>query len=424
MLDRRTPPQIKKVEKIDFLQPEKRKLRNGVEVLGFNTGSQEVVQIELVFSAGSKFSSKEILAQFTSKMIGEASTKFKPGQIMDQIDFYGAFLESSSGKEITNVSLFTLVKQMDEVLPVFAEAILNAQFPEKELKTYLARGKQKFTIENEKVGFRCRNLFSEILFKGHPYSGLITENLYDEIEASDLVEFYRDNFQKGEFFIVVAGNYPDTLYDKLDTYFGNLGGTPPEYKLQELTSSKANAVYEEKEGAIQSGIRIGKIIDVEFGSDDYFKLKVLNTVLGGYFGSRLMSNIREDKGYTYGIGSSVSSLKEAIFFVISTEVGAEVTNQALEEIYKEIRQLRNELILENELEMVKNYMLGSLLKGSDGPFLMAEKFKSVYLRNSDLSYYDRYIHLINSVNAVELKEIANKYLMENSFLEVVVGQKK
>jgi zinc protease len=213
------------------------------------------------------------------------------------------------------------------------------------------------------------------------------------------------------------------LYSQLEKEFGSLPFGEKFRSAQIITTSKAEKVYEEKEGAIQSGIRIGKVLDVRFGTDEFFQLQILNTILGGYFGSRLMSNIREDKGYTYGIGSAIASMEDAMFFFISTEVGADVTNAALIEVYFELNRLRDELVSEEELVMVKNYILGSMLKSSDGPFSMADKYKSVYLKGEDLSFYDRYISMINNVTSEKLLDVAKKYFDPKEMLEVVVGKK-
>ena len=206
----------------------------------------------------------------------------------------------------------------------------------------------------------------------------------------------------------------------------NLGVIPvgeKHKKLAKMITSKSEKVYEEKPGAIQSGIRIGRVLDVQYGSDEFFKLQIINTILGGYFGSRLMSNIREDKGYTYGIGSAIVSMEDAIFFFISAEVGADVTNETLQEVYFELNRLCDEMVPKEELLMVKNYMLGSMLKSSDGPFSMADKYKTIYLKGEDLSFYDRYISMINNVTSEELLIVAKKYFNPEEMLEVVVGKK-
>lgn len=423
MLDRITAPAIKTIDRIEFQEPEIRELSNGIKVLGFNLGSQEVVQIELNFFSGTKNVENNLIASYTSKMLGEASENFEEGKIMDQIDYYGAFLESSSGQDLSQITLFSLEKHLKSVLPIFSEVVNNPIFPEKILDIHLKNGKQKFHIQNEKVGFRCRNLFNQELLKDHPYGTAVTESSYDNVLSSDLTDYYKNNYHAANCFIVVAGKFTDSLYEELEKNFGKIEVKTKNSNLGRIRNSEPHKVFEQKEGAIQSGIRIGKLLDVEYGSTDYHKLKVLNTVLGGYFGSRLMANIREDKGYTYGIGSAVASFLEASFFVLSTEVGAEVTEAALNEIYKELEKIRETLIPEAELEMVKNYMLGDLLKSSDGPFSMADKYKSAYVKGMSLSYYDDYIHTINTITADELKEIANKYLSADSFLEVVVGNK-
>lgn len=423
MLDRITAPEIKETDKVSYIEPEIRSLSNGMKVLGFNIGSQEVIQLEFNFYSGSKYQDKSLIAGYVSKMIGEASLNYAPGEIMDKIDYYGAFLQSGSDRDMSHVTLFTIQKQLKHVLPVFAEALSNPTFPERELGIHLKNGKQNFKVENEKVGYRCRQLFSELLFENHVYGKMACEESYDELDSSMLLDFYKKMYSASNGLIVVAGKFEDSLYAELENEFGSLPVGESHRTSQIVTTSKAEKIYEEKEGAIQSGIRIGKVLDLTFGSDEFFKLQILNTVLGGYFGSRLMSNVREDKGYTYGIGSAIAAMEDAMFFFISTEVGADVTNAAIKEVYLELDRLREELVPVEELEMVKNYILGSMLKSSDGPFSMADKYKSVYFKGGDLSFYDRYISMINNVTSEELLAVAKKYFDPKEMLEVVVGKK-
>jgi predicted Zn-dependent peptidase len=423
MLDRVTAPETKATEKVSYIEPEVRTLSNGMKILGFNIGSQEVIQLEFNFHAGSKYQEKSLIARYVSKMIGEASSNYVSGEIMDKIDYYGAFLQSDSDRDMSHVTLFTIQKQLKHILPVFAEALLNPTFPERELNIHLKNGKQNFKVENEKVGYRCRQLFTELLFKNHAYGKFADETAYDELSASMLIDYYKKMYSASNGLIVVAGKFDDSLYSQLEKEFGVIPIGKNKIKSQKLISSKAEKVYEEKPGAIQSGIRIGRVLNVKYGSNEFFKLQIINTILGGYFGSRLMSNIREDKGYTYGIGSAIVSMEDAIFFFISAEVGADVTNETLQEVYFELNRLCDEIVPKEELLMVKNYMLGSMLKSSDGPFSMAGKYKKVYLKGEDLSFYDRYISMINNVTSEELFSVAKKYFNPEKMLEVVVGKK-
>ena len=154
---------------------------------------------------------------------------------------------------------------------------------------------------------------------------------------------------------------------------------------------------------------------------DYAGMQVLNTVFGGYFGSRLMSNIREDKGYTYGIGSSVVPLRKEGYFCISSEVGVDVRAAAVNEIYLELKRLRTELVPESELNLVRNYMLGSFQRNIDGPFSLADRFKSILTAGMGYEYYTRYLETIQNITAEELLRLASTHLHEDSLYELVVG---
>lgn len=423
MLNRTQAPQIQKINNIPFIEPEKHTLSNGINVFGFNTGSQEVVQIELILKFGQKHYEKPLAISTISNLVGEASEKYEPGKIIELIDYYGAFFESSCDGDKTHFALFTLTKHLDNVLPIFAEAILNPTFPERELNIYLKNSQQNFTTNREKTNFICRKKFNNILFNNHPYGKMVEEKDYDNITRQEILNYYKENLTVNNCKFFVSGKYDNKLYKKLENLFSIIPKTSIELpKFNKITTNLEGKHFIEKKNAIQSAIRIGKVLDVEFKSEDFFKLKILNTLFGGYFGSRLMSNIREDKGYTYGIGSGIASFEDAIFFFISTEVGKQVETQAIEEIYKELKIIITEKATEQELNIVKNYMLGSLLKESDGVFSIADRFKGVHLKGEDFGFYKRYIKTINNITANELLQTAQKYL-SNNLLEVVVGSK-
>ncbi|HRH66403.1 MAG TPA: insulinase family protein, partial [Bacteroidia bacterium] len=200
------------------------------------------------------------------------------------------------------------------------------------------------------------------------------------------------------------------------------GGAEANAPAPELSYTGGQKQFIEKEGAVQSAIRIGRRL-FNRNHPDYPGMAVLNTVLGGYFGSRLMSNIREDKGYTYGIGSALVSMKQEGYFFISTEVGADVTVPALTEIYKEIDLLKTELVEEEELAMVRNYMRGTFLKGIENAFHLADRFRSLHLHGLGYDYYQKYLEKVRTIQPDEIKALANKYLDSGAFYELVVGRK-
>lgn len=424
MLDRNIAPSIHKISSIPFPTPEKRTLSNGIPVHGFNIGSQEVVQIELVLKSGQKHSEQPLAISAMANLVGEASKKYSPGKIIELIDYHGAFFESSCDGDKTYFALFTLTKHLDKVLPIFAEAILNPTFPKRETEIYLKNSQQNFLTNKEKTNFICRKNFNHLLFKNHPYGKIVDEKDYDKVNQQDLINYHTQflNTQNCEFFI--SGNFDDELYNKLDFHFSSIPSKSSSIpKFEKVITNEGGKHFITKKDAIQSGIRIGKVLDVDFGSYDFFKLKVLNTVFGGYFGSRLMSNIREDKGYTYGIGSGIAAFEDASYFFISTEVGKDVTTAAVKEIYNELDEITSKKMSDKELETVKNYMLGSLLKESDGVFSIADRFKGVYFKGEDFSFYNRYMDVINSITPEELLNTAQTYFTNKNLLEVIAGDK-
>ena len=157
-------------------------------------------------------------------------------------------------------------------------------------------------------------------------------------------------------------------------------------------------------------------------NEDYIKLQILNTVLGGYFGSRLMKNIREDKGFTYGIGSAIIPLKNSAYFFISAETGSDVTFQAVEEIYKELRKLKEQPIPIEELDLVKNYKTGEIMRSLDGPFAISDLTKLTIQFDLDADYFSKYISVIRNITSSELQDLAIKYFNENDLYELIVGK--
>jgi predicted Zn-dependent peptidase len=311
-------------------------------------------------------------------------------------------------------------------LPYVSDIINDAIFPEKELTIYKQNNKQRLTVENEKVNSVARRKFNEMIFgEKHPYGYFTKIEDYDRLERSHLIEHHKNKYIPANCTIIISGLVKDDSINVLNKFFGKLQSTFDKMKNGQeyvITPFGNNKQVFEKENAVQSAIRIGMPF-FNRTHPDYPAMAVVNTIFGGYFGSRLMSNLREDKGYTYGIGSAIVSMKQNGYFFISTEVGAEVTKSAIDEIYSEFELMKEESVDAEELEMARNYMLGTFLKGIDGAFHLAERFKSVYLYGLDYTYYDRYLDKLRSIQADEIQELAKKYFDPARFYELVVGRK-
>jgi zinc protease len=278
-------------------------------------------------------------------------------------------------------------------------------------------------VSLQKNDFLAKKQFANALFGETTYGSNIGADDYDALDRADLTHYFRSAYKPGNCTIIVAGKFEDTEFRTLNQIMGRVWDNSDVSEINKFTFNKVAGrdIFIEKPDAIQSAIRMGALA-ITRSHTDFPGLQVLNCLLGGYFGSRLMANIREDKGYTYGIGSAVSSLKDAGYFFLATEVGTEVCQSALTEIEKEITLLKTELVKEEELDLVRNYMLGSMLGSLENAFSHADKFKNVYFSGLDYSYYDNYINTVRNISDEQLKELANRYLNTSDFTKVVVGK--
>jgi zinc protease len=427
MIDRTIIPQVNDIEQVSLIRASEKKLGNGIPVYTVNAGSQDLVRIELVFNAGFIVQPAPLISATVNDLLDEGTATMTAQQIADRIDYYGAFLETEVAHDEASVSLFTLNKYLGDVLPVVEELVKGPVFSGKELAVNLQNRKQKFIVSTQKVADMARKKFNQLLFgNNHPYGYFVQLEDYDKVFREQLVEFHGQHYRADDCRIIISGKVDDNAIKLLDKHFGGSDWTRKSpiknannYHI-DATQKGSHLVL--KEDALQSAIRIGKVM-FNKTHPDYLPMLVLSTVLGGYFGSRLMSNIREDKGFTYGIGSAMVSLKESGYFFIATEVGVEVTQKAIDEIYKEMRRLREEPVGMNELGLVRNYLLGSFLGSVDGPFALADRFKGILLYGMGYEYYDNYINAIKTTSPERLMELAQKYFKEEDMIELVAGKK-
>lgn len=426
MLNRTIAPPIK--DAIEFslnLKPcTKYVLANGVEVYAIDAGTQEVLQMEMVFYAGNSYETATGVAAATNQLLKNGTGSKTAFEINEAFEYYGGYCNRSCFNETALVSLHTLSKYLPELLPVIREMITDSVFPENELKIYKQNSKQKLSVNLKKCDFVANRLIDAYLYGSqHPYGKYSNAADYDAITTEQLKEHFNKYYANGSCIIFVAGKLPADLFEQLNTQFGSLNLKPANGKreakngLKPATEKKYRIQNDSK--GVQGAIRIATHFPNRH-HPDFTKMMVLNTVFGGYFGSRLMSNIREDKGYTYGIHSFVQNHLQESALMISTEAGKDVCEAAVAEIYKEMKILREELIGGEELLLVRNYLIGIILGDLDGPFHIISRWKNIILNNLDEQYFYNSVDTIKNISAEELKILANKYFAEENFYELVV----
>ena len=425
MLNRTIAPPI--IDSTDFnlkLKPyDLFHLDNGVPVYAINAGAQDVLQIEMVFYAGNFFEKNKGVAAATNFLLKNGTTTKTAFQLNEAFEYYGASMSRGCYNETSVLSLHTLSKHADKLLPVINDMLTNAVFPQEELEIFVQNSKQRLSVNLLKCEFVAGRKIEQLLYgEQHPYASFTNVKDLEALNIELIKEFYREYYLQGTCAIFIAGKLPGNIAQLLNENFGKLTLSKPDFTVDKILATPAiekKYRVENDANAVQGAIRIAQPFPNRH-HEDFKKVIVLNTVYGGFFGSRLMSNIREEKGYTYGIYSYLQNHMQESAWMISTEAGKDVCEATIEEVYKEMKLLRDELVDDEELSLVRNYMIGGILGDLDGPFHIMAKWKNIILNNLDEKYFYDSVAAIKNTDAEELKTLANKYLQPEKFFELVV----
>jgi zinc protease len=399
------------------------RLNNYIPVFLIEAGLEDLSRIEFTFGAGNAYEYLSLLASTTNLMLTEGTRNHTSSEINNALDFYGTLFNPYAEKDRAGIVICVLNKHLDKILELAREILFFPVFPASELKTLIKKRLRKYLISREKVHNLALDKFYESIFGSHhPYGRQTLPDDFGKMIPPLLKDFHSGHYTPQNMAIIVSGKITEKLLKLLNNYFGEISPdeTYNEESCNVLESQKTKKVHIEKPGALQTAIRIGSPT-IDKRHPDYPGLKVLNVVLGGYFGSRLMKNIREEKGLTYGIHSTVFSFNLSGFKVISTEVSKKSTQLVIDEIYKEIRLLQSVPVEKEEMEVVRNYMLGDMVRMFDGPFALAESFRLAWEFGLDNSYYYRLAEKIKSIKADEIIALAQTYYNIDDLYEITAG---
>jgi zinc protease len=421
----RIQPPVFPAEKIVIPEAKSFILNNGVPVYLIEAGTEDIMRLEFTFKAGQVNEYLPLLASTTNRMLSEGSQNYSSEELNRVLDYHGAFLNMSAEKDRAGIVLFFLNKHIEKVLELSREILFRPTFPETELNSLMKKRLRWFHVNREKVQNLAIDQFFESVFgKYHPYGHQVTEHDFTGMSQVLLEDFHDKYYTPDNMTIIVTGKIHERTTSLLNEYFGEISSKNIYIEDSEnfIKDERKKKIHINKAGTVQSAIRIGSST-INKRHPDYPGLKILDSVLGGYFGSRLMKNIREEKGYTYGIGSSVFSLDLCGYKIISTEVGQKNLQAAIDEIHKEIRLLQSVPLEKEELAVVRNFMSGEMLRMFDGPFALAESFKSAWEFGLDNSYYYKLVEKIRTIEPDEIIELAKTYYNIDELYQVTVGVK-
>lgn len=424
-LDRTKAPAIHDAIEFEYNLPPINtvKLDNGLPLYWLSAGVQDVAEIDFVFKAGLWYEQAPSVAQATAGLLKNGTSKYTSGQIHEALEFYGAQLKVSAGNDYSIVTLYTLTRHLPSLLPMVYEILTDAVFPEHEVEIHKRNAIQRLLVNLRQCEFVANQKIDAILFgEEHPYGRFSRKEKIENLQREDLVTFYKNNYRLADVKIFMGGKVGDKEVKCINDVFGKVtldkkATKEPEFIIPEVVM-QATQIMNDPNG-VQGAIRIGRHFHNR-NHPDYAPMVVLNTLFGGYFGSRLMSNIREDKGYTYGIYSSLTPDVHGCSLIIHTETGRDVIEKAVKEVYKELELLQKELATEEELLLVKNYLLGGLLGDLDGPFHILHRWRTLILNGFTTEYFNNNIRVYKTVTAKELQRLANLYFNPKDFCEVVV----
>jgi zinc protease len=423
ILDRKQRPQLKDFEQLNFVQPQKRTLSNGIDVYIFEGGTRDIVKIEWLLKGGSWEQKAPLEASTTARMLIEGSKNKNAKQIAEQFAFYGAQINFSNDNHHNYAQLAALNKHIPALVDAFFEVMYTPTFPENELDIMRSNGKQSLKVQMEKVEYLAKKRFNKLLYgEGFPYGNAAEEEHYNALNISTLKNYHEQFYVNNKPTLLVSGKGTRQAVDLLEKQYKQLN---LQFKNYETRTLKPQDNIHRKEmvvktGALQNAIQIGQLC-ISHNHPDFHALRITNTLLGGYFGSRLMSNIREEKGYTYGISSRIAGEKMASAFSISTETGAAVTADAVREIYKEIEILQTQTVSLDELTVVKKYLEGNFISSFDGPFALSDRFKSLIINDLDYNHYISFLNKIKNISTEEVQAMAQKHLDLSKLTTVVAG---
>ena len=422
-VDRKKAPPITDAVHFDLhLKPyTKLTLKNGIEVYTVEAGPEEVMSIEWVFYAGNWYEDRNLVAASTNLLLKNGTSSKTAFQVNEHFEYYGSYLNRSCHSETATMTLHCLTKHVNELLPVVRELLTDSVFPEEELSIARQNMKQRLKVNLKKSDFVAGRLIDAYLYgENHPYGRFSSEEAIDALTKEELLQFYKKYYQQGKFVMFVAGRLPANLERLLNDQFGDLSNKPvTENKFAITPATEKKFRVTNDPNGVQGSIRMAMPF-INRHHPDYLPTQVLNTLLGGFFGSRLMANIREDKGYTYGIHSYFQNHMHNVAWMISTEAGKDVCEATIAEVYKEMNLLREEPVDEEELLLVKNYLIGTALGDLDGPFHIIARWKSIILNNLEENYFDHSVDIIKKISLNDIQELAVKYLKPEDCYELVV----
>ncbi|MGL4364021.1 MAG: M16 family metallopeptidase [Bacteroidales bacterium] len=416
------PPKTTLPDSLPDIEVQISTLNNGIKLHSISAGTQEVLRLSVAFEAGTYYQSQKLVATATLALLSEGTKNFTAAQIAEQFDFLGSSYDYSPEKDLVVLTIYCLKKHLKKTLQTFSEVILHPTFSEEELNIYCVKREQQLRIEQQRVAYLAQREFAQAIYGNKsPYGAYADPEDFRQLNRDLLQEFYLQHYNSTGCFAVLAGHIGVEEISLVSDFLqkipvGKSKNVEQTIPLDYTPKTKTTPIVD----AVQSAIRVGKPTILQ-NHENYAGLHILSVALGGYFGSRLMRNLREDKGYTYGIFAGLMSYRYAAHLTIGAEVRKDSNLSALNEIKLEIQSLSDDCLSDEEFELVRNYLSGSLLRSLDGAWCLADTVLQNLSLNLPYSYTHHLFDVVKNITPKRLQELAKQYFQTDTMSTVIVG---
>lgn len=413
MLDRITPPPVHTMGHISLPLPECDTLSNGIRLHSIKGGSQEVVQFSLLWQGGCLEAPHPMVATLMAAMMSQGTASHSGNEISELLDFHGAMLRISASQHVTSLQLTALNSMLSDVMPTVREVICEPSFPRAAFDALHEIEVNNFLLSQSKVSVLSSQALSQLI-KGpsHPESVVPSLEQVRAISLDQVKDFYRHIVTADGCEAYLGGNFSDVIYSEVRRMLESLPVRSQAMKkhIVPFSPEPPATVVVEKPGAVQAALEIG-IPSIPRSHPDYIPLRLSVMALGGYFGSRLMKNIREDKGYTYGIVSYLLGNQEGSYISVMAQTDASYVDAVIEEVRNEMNRLACEPLPDDEMMRLRQYASSTLLETLDSPFAIIDHYKVIESVGLPEGYFDNQVHWVRTITPEIIMEMARKYVI-------------
>lgn len=425
-IDRGIAPEIKELSAMPLPEVRRKRLPNGVELVTLHQGQQPVNRLTVLWGAGNADIEKPAALKLLCQTVMEGTSHHSGAEIAEILEYNGAWMRMESGPHTTLLTLHSLNHTAGEVLPLAADIITGACYPEDALNRIRSKQAAALEIEMRKVATKAVVLGNKMLYgENTPMARVITPDDISAIGVEDVVSLHRKLLLGTVPTVYLAGVVPPELEALVARVFGSIvfGGEADAVVRSVVAQpqhTESRSCWDVTPDSMQTAVRV-VIPSLDRLHPDYEKLRFTVFVLGGYFGSRLMSNIREDKGYTYGITASLSASPEGGRVTIACQTDKSHTSQVISEIEYEIDRLAEEELGAEELAVVKHTLMSGLTALLDSPFTIMDYHQQIDSMRLPADYYVRQMSELQRFDAACVKEMTKKYLLNAPRLTAFAG---